>query len=124
MARRSTSNNSSHLKSSSRLKTMPRPPMAPRRRTETGQELSVTTIIIAAIALIVLVVLVAVFTGQMGIFSRGLDKEKKGYTCMDTPPAGLDGIWKTDPCPTGQEFFGVTDSADLRLHSGMHCCRK
>ncbi len=39
-----------------------------------GQGLSLTTIIVAALALIVLVVLVMVFTGRIGIFQGGLDK--------------------------------------------------
>ena len=39
-----------------------------------GQGLSLTTIIVAALALIVLVVLVMVFTGRIGIFTGGLDK--------------------------------------------------
>ena len=38
-----------------------------------GQGLSLTTIIVAAIALIVLVVLVMIFTGRIGIFSGGVD---------------------------------------------------
>ena len=37
-----------------------------------SQGLSINTIIIAAIALIVLVVLVAIFTGRLGLFSKGL----------------------------------------------------
>lgn len=37
-----------------------------------GQGLSITTIIVAAIALIVLVVLVAIFTGRLGGFSKGV----------------------------------------------------
>ena len=40
-----------------------------------GQGLSITTIIVAAIALIVLVVLIAVFTGQIGRFVGGLSEE-------------------------------------------------
>jgi len=39
-----------------------------------GQGLSITTIIVAAIALIVLVVLVAIFTGRLGSFSKGLSE--------------------------------------------------
>ena len=37
-----------------------------------GQGLSINAIILAAIALIVLVVLVAIFTGRLGLFSKGL----------------------------------------------------
>jgi hypothetical protein len=40
-----------------------------------GQGLSLNVIIIAALALIVLVVLIMVFTGRIGIFQSGLDKE-------------------------------------------------
>ena len=39
-----------------------------------GQGLSLTTIIVAALALIVLVVLVMVFTGRITIFQSGLEK--------------------------------------------------
>ena len=42
-----------------------------------GQGLSLTTIIVAALALIVLVVLVMVFTGRIGSFERGLSDEGK-----------------------------------------------
>ena len=40
-----------------------------------GQGLSLNVIIVAALALIVLVVLVAVFTGRIGIFERGIGQE-------------------------------------------------
>jgi len=40
-----------------------------------GQGLSLTTIIVAALALIVLVVLVMIFTGRIGVFNEGLSKE-------------------------------------------------
>ncbi len=39
-----------------------------------GQGLSLTTIIVAAIALIVLVVLVMIFTGRIGVFKTGVEK--------------------------------------------------
>ena len=42
-----------------------------------GQGLSLTTIIVAALALIVLVVLVMVFTGRIGSFEKGLSDEGK-----------------------------------------------
>ncbi len=42
-----------------------------------GQGLSLTTIIVAALALIVLVVLVMVFTGRIGEFDKGLSEEGK-----------------------------------------------
>lgn len=48
-----------------------------------GQGLSLNTIIIAAIVLIVLVVLWAVFTGRMGVFSKGVTDVTKGGTCIE-----------------------------------------
>ena len=36
-----------------------------------GQSISITTIIIAALALIVLIVLIAIFTGKLNIFTKG-----------------------------------------------------
>ena len=41
-----------------------------------AQGLSITTIIVAVIGLIILVVLVAVFTGRIGSFGKGLDTAK------------------------------------------------
>jgi len=43
-----------------------------------GQGLSLTTIIVAAIALIVLVILVMIFTGRIGIFDRGVESASQG----------------------------------------------
>jgi hypothetical protein len=40
-----------------------------------GQGLSLTVIIVAALALIVLVVLVAIFVGRIGIFNEGVGNE-------------------------------------------------
>lgn len=40
--------------------------------TKKGQGISINTIIIAAIALAVLVVLFAIFTGRLGIFTKGV----------------------------------------------------
>jgi hypothetical protein len=40
-----------------------------------GQGLSLTTIIVAALALIVLVVLVMIFTGRIAIFQKGVSEE-------------------------------------------------
>lgn len=51
-----------------------------------GQGLSITTIIIGAIALIVLVVLIAIFTGRFGLFSKGL--ESCLGECSKTPCTG------------------------------------
>jgi len=48
-----------------------------------GQGLSLNTIIIAAIVLIVLIVLWAIFTGRMGVFSKGVSDVTKGGTCAE-----------------------------------------
>ena len=43
-------------------------------RSKKAQSLSLTTIIVAALALIVLVVLVMIFTGRIGVFKTGVEK--------------------------------------------------
>lgn len=43
-------------------------------RSKKAQGLSLTTIIVAALALIVLVVLVMIFTGRIGVFKSGVEK--------------------------------------------------
>lgn len=56
---------------------------------EKGQGLSITTIVVAAIALLILVVLVAVFTGQFGGFTLGVqDCNAKSGACYDSCPTG------------------------------------
>jgi len=57
-----------------------------------AQGLSINTIIISVIALVVLVVLVAIFTGKLGLFSKGLGEvttceqacQARGLTVTET----------------------------------------
>lgn len=47
-----------------------------------AQGLSITTIIIAVIGLLIVIVLIAIFTGRIGGFSKGLDTAETGVkTC-------------------------------------------
>ncbi len=56
-----------------------------------GQGLSITTIILVIIGLIVLVVLIAIFTGRMGSFSKGVEST---VTCANSCKAfGRDSIY-------------------------------
>lgn len=76
-----------------------------------AQGLSVNVIIIAAIALIVLVVLVAIFTGRLGLFSKGLGE---ATTCVQICQAR--GINQGD-CSIGEGDKGDTQPSgyDKRL---------
>jgi hypothetical protein len=40
-----------------------------------GMEMSISVIIVAVLALVILVVLVAIFTGRISVFEKGLSKE-------------------------------------------------
>lgn len=88
-----------------------------------GQGLSITTIVVAAIALLVLVVLVAVFTGRIGGFSKAVaDCSQKGGFCADkqynengfnyTPEPGA----KTCPI-NAPKYFGTTNCG-----KDVDCC--
>lgn len=92
-----------------------------RARTEAGQGLSITTIIVAAIGLIVLVVLVAIFTGQIGKFNIGVEREKTGTTCQDASPKGFGAVWSATPCTPGKDRF-PSNPDDVRMHPDQHCC--
>ncbi len=77
-----------------------------------AQEISITTIVVAAVALIVLVVLVAIFTGKLGVWGEKvgvLQKstcEAQGYQCVQVS------------CATDQvEAHGFT------CEKGEVCCR-
>lgn len=85
--------------------------------------MSISTIIVAAIGLIVLVVLVAIFTGQMGKWTGGVETQKTGVTCVGTSPKGLGGQWQSDPCTQGKELYGVTNTADVQQNAGKYCCK-
>jgi uncharacterized membrane protein len=65
-----------------------------------GQEVSITVIIVAAIALLVLVVLSIIFLGRAGIFSqKTVDCEGQGGQCVVGPcPAGI-GEYNVWACP-------------------------
>lgn len=55
--------------------------------TKKAQGISINVIIIAAIALAVLVVLFAIFTGRIGLFSKGVKETETGaYSCVCSEP--------------------------------------
>ena len=72
-----------------------------------GQGLSITTIVVAAIALLVLVVLVAVFTGQIGKTTQGINScEGAGGVCEFEKPSGTYATDITKNC--GDDTKDVT----------------
>jgi len=89
-----------------------------------AQGISINTIIIAAIALIVLVVLVMIFTGRLGLFSKGVEETT---TCDQAcKAAGFDGKADREPSADGtcrddsKNLIGYKWSRD----SELPCCCK
>ncbi|MBS3102041.1 hypothetical protein J4458_01175 [Candidatus Woesearchaeota archaeon] len=87
-----------------------------------GQSISINTIIVAAIALIVLVVLIAIFTGRLGIFSKGIAQTG---TCES-----LGGTCQEPRCGTNQEEVPALNcnrdsDNDGKIENGgkPYCCR-
>lgn len=74
-----------------------------------AQGISINTIIIAAIALIVLVVLVMIFTGRLGLFSRGVSETT---TCDQ---ACVAGGYKSGEARQGSSSTECGDVAYKRL---------
>ncbi len=75
-----------------------------------AQGISINTIIIAALALAVLVVLFAIFTGRMGIFTKGVQEtdtcvQKCNSLNMDI---GANPIEDTKSCLEGQQYISGT----------------
>lgn len=94
---------------------------------ESGQGMSISTIIIAVLGLIVLVVLIVIFTGQTGKFTKGTTDVQGGTVCENSllNPSGvtsLGGTWQDAPCGAGQTAANPTYPADAASHGGMHCC--
>ncbi|MCK4589216.1 MAG: hypothetical protein KAT77_02150 [Nanoarchaeota archaeon] len=72
-----------------------------------GQGLSITTIIVAAIALVVLVILIAIFTGRIALFQRGVGETGACaglITCSDFQSAndceGVGCTWDPQNTPS------------------------
>lgn len=79
-----------------------------------GQGLSLTVIIVAAIALIVLVVLVAIFSGRMGGWIKGVE------SCADKTDLSADKRCSDTPeCPDGYAALLGTDCG-----KDSYCCIK
>lgn len=88
-----------------------------------AQGISINTIIIAAIALIVLVVLVMIFTGRMGMFTKGVagtgDASK---SCSELGGNPVVGTADTPPtCPPGKSALISKDSIGI---PNTICCQK
>ena len=87
-----------------------------------GVDLSVNVIIVAAIALAVLVVLFMIFTGRLGMFSKGVGETA---SCENTCKA-LGKLWAVDNTKSGCEsragggtyISGKYDDAP----AGVCCC--
>ena len=79
-----------------------------------AQGLSMTTIVVAALALLVLVVLALVFTGRMGNFSTGV---KEVADCKQAcTAAGFNGEPETCTTDSQNKLPGIKDQ------SGNTCC--
>jgi hypothetical protein len=82
-----------------------------------GQGLSLNAIVIAALVLIVLVVLVMIFTGRLGVFNQGIDKDAcetvGGH--WETRITVTDGVAN---CPDGMEKMMIPSTT-----VGQICCR-
>lgn len=87
-----------------------------------SQGLSITTIIVAAIALIVLVVLVAIFTGRIGLFSKGIGE---ATTCESLGGKCLATVCGEVTSPLTQRIYGVTDCGQKENtnENNPYCCK-
>lgn len=86
-------------------------------------DLSITTIVVAAISLLVLIVLIAVFTGQIGGFGGGVD------SCASKNGACYDVCTSPEAEAAGQTvlFPGKTDCGKIAKTEGEGnkvCCIK
>ena len=75
---------------------------------KSGQSISINTIIIAAIGLAVLIVLFAIFTGRLGIFSKGVqDTDTCAQKCASlNMNTGSSPAQDTKSCIDGQYIAG------------------
>ena len=87
-------------------------------KSKKSQGISITTIIIAALALVVLVILIAVFTGRMGIWGQGLDDTVEGNVCNSDE---VEGHWRVKCEPDETAIYGLF--SDANDYPGQSCCK-
>ncbi len=87
-----------------------------------AQGLSMTTIVIAALALLVLVVLTLIFTGRLGGFARGVDENTDCQTYCDS--IGYPGNAYPVVKGTDVTFDCVDPEKKVRMSSERICCCK
>jgi len=89
-----------------------------------GQSISINTIIIAAIALAVLIVLFAIFTGRLGIFSKGVqDTDTCTQKCTSLNLKKTTSDVTAAGCSTtsgGQQIAGKY--SDVTGENNVCCC--
>ena len=70
-----------------------------------AQGISINTIIIAALGLAVLVVLFLIFTGRIGIFSKGVDESQScDSICKAAGKSTAQAAGPDKQCGTGQSY--------------------
>ena len=92
-----------------------------KTRNKRAQGISITTIIIAAVALIVLIVLIAIFTGKLNLFSKGYGETTEGVKeniCTQSAAGAYCQIGDT-PCSPKQED---KSKSWIDCGTGIACC--
>ena len=86
-----------------------------------AQGLSISTIIIAVIGLIVVIVLIAIFTGRIGGFSKGLDTAETDVKRCDTL-CEVQGLAKSAAADNAACSGRVIRGSFTDVTSGVCCC--
>ena len=72
-------------------------------KSKKGMDMSLQTVVVAALVLLILVVLILVFTGQIGNFNKSLNAcDEKGYTCTSGSRCGPEEQFYSYGCKDNQ----------------------
>ena len=89
-------------------------------------DISITTIIVAAIALIVLIVLIAIFTGRINLFGKTYNQETEN-TQLRVCNVGGGRCTTNDQCTGSNTFKPYADNARsiewIDCSSNQGCCK-
>lgn len=88
-----------------------------------AQGISINTIIIAAIALAVLVVLFAIFTGRIGIFSRGVNEASSCKTTCDNLGMSFTVLAEKATCTSSSESRYLPGTYSDVVPPQICCCK-
>ena len=84
-----------------------------------GIEMSMQTVVVAALALVILIVMIVIFSRQSGTFVKSVNAcEEKGYSCSSSCDSDTERFFSAGGCGEGEVCCAPQDSLADQLGFG------